>query len=1107
MKKRLAFSLALLAMAMAWARPALGQVSAESAVKGNLSGLVVDVTGAVIPRAQVTLFGPIGSKTQQSDSLGNFLFPLLVPGTYRVRVEAEGFKVAEVAGVELFTNRTTSIRVSLAPGLITQTIEVSTGAIAVDTSSSAVGANLNDTFYSKIPVQRNVYSLFYLSPGVVSGLGTGQANPSISGGSGLENQYLADGVSITDTGFGGLGIYSRLYGSLGTGINLSFIKEVQVKTGGYEPQYGKATGGIIQIITKSGGREYHGAISAYYQPREFEAARRNPDEFDRFNKLGDLVHVQQADIAGELGGYVPGLRNHLFFFASMDPSEVLQVVKAPPSLGLGLLGEINNRALTYNYGFKITWRTNDSHQVESSIFGDPSHTNRAAFRGVTEGVPGIPNTTGFSKLEFGTRNWAVRYNGTLSPSWLVNASFTWGHNSFTESGFDNRSQMILNQTQTAGLSGQVGQFTDVGLGFVENTAGDAFKMNIDTTKIFHFRGAHNLSIGYGLERSFYDGLRTTSGLLVGIPDNNAVGDGVTGTCFGAPIGCMTFSQDANGSPALWDWLFLVAPSTCTLCPLANVPGVGTVPVYLHSFFAEFGVNPALGGKRFSTNSTYHSAYFNDSWAINKHITINAGLRWEIQRMEGENIQYAFTDNWSPRIGVVVDPKGDRKNKIFANFGRYTYALPLDLAERSLTNSLGFGGINLAPAFTVNSSGQRILATDQFGAPQPVIDDAHVINTDQGGVPGFTFASFTGTTPIFPGTKMTYEDEWVVGGEHEFPSGVLFSAKYIRRDLKRIVEDTGGISPEAADAGSAQAVVIANVSAKTDIFTNPIEFVVPAFTPAIQLPSQCLVNGAPVLYAPAVSDTFGNVLGGACFAPTGVNGQTPGAAIRDGVPDGFVDPVRIYWAVELEVNKSFSHNWQLRANWRIARLFGNYEGAFRNDNMQKDPGISSLFDFTLGKFNLLGDQFKPGVLNTDRLHIVNAYFTHVLGHSRVKGLALGWGVRVQSGIPLNDLKAHPAYGNPGEVPVDGRGALGRTTATAIVDFHADYPIRIAQQSRLRLAVDLFNLANFRSRLTIDQHEDLFFGVPNIDFKKPTNVAALGDGFQSPFAARVAIQFEF
>src|SRR5436853_92748 len=81
--------------------------------------------------------------------------------------------------------------------------------------------------------------------------GAGTANPSISGGSGLENLYVADGVDITDTSFGGLGTYNRNYGSLGTGINLSFIKEVQVKTGGYEPQYGKSTGGIVQIVTKS----------------------------------------------------------------------------------------------------------------------------------------------------------------------------------------------------------------------------------------------------------------------------------------------------------------------------------------------------------------------------------------------------------------------------------------------------------------------------------------------------------------------------------------------------------------------------------------------------------------------------------------------------------------------------------------------------------------------------------------------------------------------------------------------------------------------------------------------------------------------------------------
>ena len=69
----------------------------------------------------------------------------------------------------------------------------------------------------------------------------------------LENAYVADGVSINDPAFGGLGVWARSYGALGSGINQSFVKEVQIKTGGFEPQYGHASGGIVQIVTKSGG--------------------------------------------------------------------------------------------------------------------------------------------------------------------------------------------------------------------------------------------------------------------------------------------------------------------------------------------------------------------------------------------------------------------------------------------------------------------------------------------------------------------------------------------------------------------------------------------------------------------------------------------------------------------------------------------------------------------------------------------------------------------------------------------------------------------------------------------------------------------------------------
>src|SRR6202021_1880879 len=259
----------------------------ESAAKGTINGTVVDSTGGSIAGAQVSVTGPVGNQNYTTGNSGLFIAQDLIPGNYSVRVEVKGFKVSQVSGVQVNVGSVTGIRVVMEPGTVTQTVEVVSSAVTVDTSTTAVATNLDDTFYQKLPVQRNVAGLFYLAPGVVSGGGTGASNPSISGATGLENMYVADGVSITDTAFGGLGIYSRVYGSVGTGINLAFIKEVQVKTGAFQPQYGGATGGVVQIVTKSGSTNFHGALAGYYQPNPFEGKRLNVDASGWGNRVGD----------------------------------------------------------------------------------------------------------------------------------------------------------------------------------------------------------------------------------------------------------------------------------------------------------------------------------------------------------------------------------------------------------------------------------------------------------------------------------------------------------------------------------------------------------------------------------------------------------------------------------------------------------------------------------------------------------------------------------------------------------------------------------------------------------------------------------------------------
>jgi hypothetical protein len=285
MGKKIAVGILGLVLSLVLGLVAMAQ---DSSVKGNLGGVVVDSTGAVIPGAKVTLSGPTGTQTINSENDGNFLFSRLAPGTYSLKVEKQGFKAADAKGVQVEVGRTANIKMQLQPGAATETVEVSAEAVTVDTASTASGSNLSDTFYSKVPTPRNVSGLFYVAPGVADSGGSGRANPSISGGSGLENLYIADGVNITDAAFGGLGVFTRNQGSVGSGINLSFIKEVQVKTGGFEPQYGQATGGVVQIVTKSGYNFGAMAVTEIVLTAIFPR-NDNPAVVPTINRINDAI--------------------------------------------------------------------------------------------------------------------------------------------------------------------------------------------------------------------------------------------------------------------------------------------------------------------------------------------------------------------------------------------------------------------------------------------------------------------------------------------------------------------------------------------------------------------------------------------------------------------------------------------------------------------------------------------------------------------------------------------------------------------------------------------------------------------------------------------------
>src|SRR5258708_236886 len=183
----------------------------------------------------------------------------------------------------------------------------------------------------------------------------------------------------------------------------------------------------------------------------------------------------------------------------------------------------------------------------------------------------------------------------------------------------------------------------------------------------------------------------------------------------------------------------------------------------------------------------------------------------------------------PRAGCILDPKGDRKQKIYANFGRYAYILPLDAAIRALSNEEDFQNSYWAPANTSTgcTAGQSpCVALNSLGSTDFVGDQAHLLNQATGGIPIASGALITGGEPFAPGSRMEFTDEFLVGYDREFKGGIVASVRYIDRRLKRVIEDQGGISVEQFNAlaanGGGLNYFIGNPNAKQDIFVNPNE---------------------------------------------------------------------------------------------------------------------------------------------------------------------------------------------------------------------------------------------------------------------------------------------
>jgi hypothetical protein len=326
---------------------------------GQIRGRVLDPGGAGLGGVSVLVRSASGQGNRSSETSpdGAFVVPALPPGDYRLEFRREGFAPVErEARVRL--DATVAVEVKLQPA-VSEEVTVRGKTPPMDLRSSTTGTSYSARTIASLPVGRNYSDIVRANPGVDVDRGDRQGRSAalaIRGSTSAENVYLIDGIDTTNV----------IRGFQGKAIPREFIQEVEVKSGGYEAEYGRATGGIINVVTKSGGNAFHGGAFVRYFGESFRAGDKfNADDADtRPRTPGQSA----TDAGAELGGFV--VRDRLWFFGAYNRVETETKLSnaTGPSAGV----EFPQKTTDNLWSGKLTWNASPGTTVVATAFADPS---------------------------------------------------------------------------------------------------------------------------------------------------------------------------------------------------------------------------------------------------------------------------------------------------------------------------------------------------------------------------------------------------------------------------------------------------------------------------------------------------------------------------------------------------------------------------------------------------------------------------------------------------------------------------------------------------------------------------------------------------------------
>jgi len=730
---------------------------------GKITGTVSDEQGVPLPGVTVNADSPtlIGSASATTDINGVFRLFGLASGRYTIKFTLQGFNTVVRQDIIVRVEQTIRVDIEMTPGAIEEEITVIGQSPLVDVKSTTKGMTLTREMFEMLPRGRNFDTLVTAVPGVnqepyLGGL-------SVDGASGAENMYYIDGMDITNMDQGWTNDTN-----LDQSAAFEFVDEVQIVASGYQAEFGGSMGGVINVITRAGGNEFHGELIGYYSGSRLNGTERDVLRLDPLDPLkAEYVNYQTGDgldaalgkdeinryeVGFSLGGYI--VKDRLWFFGAFLPvfRDTTRHVNWVPA-GTAPASDHTQKQTYWNGQVKLTAQPMKDLRLAAAVVN-----NFYKYRGV---LP-TRNGTGSSTRDYTGQGFDYpNISGTLT------ADYTVGSNLFLSlrGGYFNTNQTnqippSLGVPRWRFMKEAPGYADTNNLMFPEIPAslqhGNAW-YNISATELNQINKNIRNRMAINLDTTMYMNLAGEHAWKVGVQ-------------------AVRIEEDIDNT-AQNVYVFLGWDRDFTWLDTGNTER-GT-----YGYYGVRGGDSGPYGTFANPNSTRWALYLQDSWTpsfANNKLTVNLGVRLEkedipsfsdLPEYDYPPVQFDFTDKIAPRIGFVYDVYGDASTKIFGSYGWYYDVMKLDMAVGS------YGGFKwISDYYTL----------DDY--------DFTKITKDNPGACGSYLTTYNWREPSFDSTDPdllpTLQSELTFGAERKLMENLSASVRVVYKHLVRTIEDVG-----------------------------------------------------------------------------------------------------------------------------------------------------------------------------------------------------------------------------------------------------------------------------------------------------------------------------